>query len=116
MGELIGGAFFFSLFFILTFGNPGHGDKIGQVASMTDEGVICTTKTLLVTGKYGGGELKVTVPESRPDLIAEVNKLHDEQVQVKVHFHTNLVAFSCSNDTGNRFLDAIEAHPEGAAK
>lgn len=97
-------------------GNPGHGEKVGQVAKITDEGVLCTTTTVLITGKFGGGELKVTVPNYEKELQTQVRHFQDTQEQVKVHYHADLFRSACSNETDNIMMDSIESHPEGAAK
>jgi len=97
-------------------GNPGHGEKVGQIARVVDEGVLCTTTTVLVTGKFGGGELKVTVPTWNTALKSQVLAFQDSQAQVKVTYHGELFKSICSNETENQMLDSIEAHPEGAAK
>lgn len=91
--------------------NPESGDKIGQIAKVQDEGLICNTTSVLITGKYGGGELQLTVPNT---LFAQVKHFNETQEFVKVTFHTDLFASVCSNDTNNRFLDSVEAHPVGA--
>lgn len=95
---------------------PGQGDKVGQIAKINTSGWICTTTDILVTGKFGGGELRGTVPASNPDLMAKVKKFNDSQEQVVVKYHTSMVSTRCNNDTGNIFIDDVEAHPEGAAK
>lgn len=97
-------------------GNPGHGEKVGQIARVVDEGVFCTTTTVLVTGKFGGGELKVTVPKWDAELKQKVLDFQNSQAQVKVTYHGELFKSPCSNETDNQMLDTIEAHPEGAAK
>ena len=96
-------------------GNPGTGEKIGQIARVVDEGVFWKTTTVLVTGKFGGGELKVTVPSGDPTLKAQVLHYQDTQEQVKVHYHGELFKSLASNETDNHMLDSIEPHPEGAA-
>jgi hypothetical protein len=96
--------------------SPQEGDKIGQVAKVYQGGVLCKTTSVLVTGKFGGGELKVTVPSSNRELLSKVKKFNETQEQVKIGYHVDFISSRCSNDTGNAFLDSIEAHPEGAAK
>lgn len=91
--------------------NPESGDKVGQIAKVQSEGLMCKTTGILVTGKFGGGELKMTVPNS---LIAQVKHFNETQEFVKVVYHTDFIASTCSNDTGNTFLDSVEAHPAGA--
>jgi hypothetical protein len=83
---------------------PENGDKVGQIARVQTEGVLCKTTTILVTGKFGGGELKLTVPDS---LLGTVKAYNETQELVKVRFHTPIVALLCSNDTDNRFLDDV---------
>lgn len=93
--------------------NPGSGTKVGQVAKVIDEGLICKTTSVLITGKFGGGELRVT---ARPALREKVLHFQDTQEQVEVHYHTSFIRSQCDNDTENNILDSVEAHPEGAAK
>jgi hypothetical protein len=94
-----------------TLGHPEKGDKIGQIAKVQVEGILCKTTSILITGKFGGGELRVTVPDK---LYSEVKRFNETQEFVKVTYHRNLIGFSCSNETSNRFLDTVEAHPLGA--
>lgn len=92
--------------------NPERGDKIGQIAKVIDaEGLVCKTASILVTGKFGGGELRLTV---LPNLIRVVKQYNDTQEFVRVTYHANFISSSCSNDTDNKFLDTVEPHPEGA--
>jgi hypothetical protein len=97
-------------------GNPGNGEKIGQIARIVDEGIFCKTTTVLVTGKFGGGELKVTVPNENVALKELVLHFQDTQEQVKVRYHGELFKGACSNETENQMMDSIERHSEGAAK
>lgn len=97
------------------FGNPGNGEKVGQVAKVTSEGLMCKTLTVLVTGKYGGGELHVTVPTENDALANLVRHFQDTQEQVKVKYHSEWIKSACSNETSNVMMDDIEGHPEGAA-
>jgi hypothetical protein len=99
-----------------SMGNPGSGEKVGQIAKITNEGVFCTTMTVLVTGKFGGGELYVTVDNRLPELQAQVRHFQDTQEQVEVKYHSSLFMGPCSNETENVMMDSITAHPEGAAK
>jgi hypothetical protein len=96
-----------------TYGTPGTGTKVGQVANIRPEGILCKTTTVVITGKYGGGELHATVPAR---LREQVEQHLNAQDQVKATYHTDLIRARCSNGTGNVFLDSIEAHPEGEAK
>lgn len=91
--------------------NPENGAKIGQIAKVQTEGVFCKTTGILVTGKFGGGELKLTVPWQ---LVEQVKRFNETQEFVKVTYHTDFIKSLCSNDTDNRFLDNVEAHPQGA--
>jgi hypothetical protein len=94
-----------------TIANPESGDKIGQIAKVQVEGVICDTTGILVTGKFGGGELKLTVPLA---LVEQVKHFNETQEFVKITYHTDFIRSACSNDTGNTFLDSVTAHPAGA--
>jgi hypothetical protein len=96
-----------------TIANPESGEKIGQIAKVQTEGLVCKTTGILVTGKFGGGELKLTVPNH---LVADVQRFNDTQEFVKITYHTEWIASACSNDTHNRFLDSVTVHPQGAAK
>lgn len=98
-------------------GNPTQNAvKVGQISRVADEGIICKTTTVLITGKFGGGELTVTVPEYNTELLNKIHHYNDTQEQVKITYHASLLKTSCSNETSNRFLDSIDVHPEGAAK
>lgn len=91
--------------------HPGSGEKIGQITRVVDEGLVCTTHTVVITGKFGGSELKLTAPER---LMADVRKYQNSQEMVKIQFHTNFIASTCSNDTNNVFMDSIMPHQEGS--
>jgi hypothetical protein len=91
--------------------NPGSGEKVGQITRVVDEGLACTTHTVVITGKFGGSELKLTAPNH---LLADVRKYQDSQEMVKVQFHTSFIASACSNDTDNVFMDSIAPHKEGS--
>lgn len=99
-----------------TIANPGNGSKVGQIARITHEGIMCTTTTVLITGKFGGGELHVTIPAGNSDLETKTQKFQDTQEQVEVKYHTDFVKSVCSNDTNNNMMDDIQAHPLGAAQ
>jgi predicted small secreted protein len=90
--------------------SPGTGDKVGQIAKVQKVGLMCLTTEILVTGKFGGGELTLTVPAG---LIERAKEANESQEFVKVNYHTSFVESLCSNKTGNRFVDSIEAHPAG---
>jgi hypothetical protein len=116
MSELIIGLLIFLALSSCNFANPQNGDKIGQVTRVSKDGIFCKTDTVHITGKYGGGELKVTVPENNLELLTKVRHFNDTQEQVKIWYHSDFIKSSCSNHTDNAFLDGIEAHPEGAPK
>jgi predicted small secreted protein len=91
--------------------SPGDGDKIGQIAKVQRVGMICKTDEILITGKFGGGELHLTVPSN---LLSAVQAANESQQFVKVRYHTDFMDSLCSNETGNKWLDSVEAHPAGA--
>lgn len=90
---------------------PTDGDKIGQIAKVQRAGVLCKTNEVLLTGKFGGGELKLTVPDS---LLDQVRAANESQAFVKVRYHTEFINWTCRNETSNTWLDAVELHPQGA--
>ena len=91
--------------------SPNEGDKVGQIAKVQRAGMICTTTEILVTGKYGGGELHLTVPDK---LLEEVKTANASQAFVKVAYHTELVNWTCRNATSNQWLDSVEPQTQGA--
>lgn len=93
------------------FATPSSGDKVGQIAKVQVAGVICKTNEVLVTGKFGGGELKLTVPDH---LLPQVKAANESQAFVKVNYHVNMVNSICNNETHNAWLDSVELHPAGA--
>lgn len=103
-----------SMFVVLLAGcqlaNPGTGTKVGQVARVNNEGLFCTTSTVLITGKFGGGELTVTVPAWNQELMTKVIQYQDTQEMVEIKYHTDFVKSMCSNETSNRMLDSIAPH------
>ena len=90
---------------------PATGDKIGQIAKVQSAGLLCKTTEILVTGKFGGGELQLTVPDR---LLKEVKAANESQGFMKIMYHTELLNWTCSNETGNQWLDSVEPHAEGA--
>lgn len=94
--------------------NPTDGDKIGQISKIQIEGLLCKTTGILVTGKYGGGELKLTIPSYDHALLEKVRHLNDTQEFVKISYHTDFIRTACSNSSHNTFLDSVESHPQGA--
>jgi len=93
--------------------NPTSGDKIGQISKVQEAGLFCKTNEILVTGKFGGGELHLTVPNS---LIAQVKEANEKQTFVKVTYHADFINSVCSNETGNQWLDSVTDHPVGATQ
>lgn len=93
--------------------NPTSGDKIGQIAKVQEAGLFCKTNEILVTGKFGGGELHLTVPQA---LLARAKDANEKQTFVKVTYHADFVNSVCSNETGNQWLDSVTDHPVGAAQ
>ena len=91
--------------------NPTSGDKIGQIAKVQDAGLFCKTHEILVTGKFGGGELKMTVPNA---LLPQVKAANESQEFVKITYHTDFVNSLCNNKTENTWLDSVTPHPQGA--
>ena len=91
--------------------SPGDGDKIGQIAKVQRVGMLCKTDEILVTGKFGGGELHLTVPSS---LLDAVHAANESQAFVKIRYHTDFMDSLCSNETGNKWLDSVEVHAAGA--
>lgn len=108
--------FFFYLFLLSVvvgcgFHSPNTGDKIGQIAKVQRAGLMCTTTEVLVTGKFGGGELHLTVPDA---LLDQVKAANNSQSFVKVNYHTEWVNWTCKNATANQWLDAVTAQVQGA--
>lgn len=91
--------------------SPNAGDKVGQVAKVQDAGYLCTTTEVLITGKFGGGELHLTVPVNLRD---EVKKANESQAFVKVNYHTEMINFRCRNATDNQWLDSVVPQTQGA--
>lgn len=97
-----------------TGGTPTqNATKVGQIARVADEGILCKTTTVLITGKFGGGELTVTVPKNNKQLLDQIHHYNDTQEQIKITYQADLIEFSCSNETSNRMLDSVEPHPDG---
>ena len=96
--------------------SPGPGDKVGQIAKIQTQGLVCKTPVILVTGKYGGGELYAAIDDS--EILKQARHYNDTQEQVKVYYHADWIASSCSvgDHAGTTFVDKIEPWSEGAAK
>jgi len=94
---------------LCNYGNPTRGaTKVGMIINVRTEGTFCKTETAIVAGKFGGAEMRVTVPAN---LHAEVHRFLETQEMVKITYHTDMIRSQCSNNSGNNFLDKIEKHP-----
>jgi hypothetical protein len=97
--------------------SPGPGDKVGQIAKIQTQGLVCKTPVILVTGKFGGGELHAAIRESDTKLLELAHHYNDTQEQVKVFYHAEWIASVCEvgDHAGTTFVDRIEPWSTGAA-
>jgi hypothetical protein len=99
-------------------GSPGPGDKVGQIAKIQTQGLVCKVPVILVTGKFGGGELHAAIRENDAELLKQAHHYNDTQEQVKVFYHAEWIAGLCEvgDYADTTFVDKIEPWSEGAAK
>lgn len=91
--------------------NPGEGEKVGTIVKMARTGLLCDTwEAELIRGGFtsGSGAMGVTpfdftLAESQVDT---VRKLMERNVEVKLHYRSQLASSPCKTDTGH-FLESI---------
>ncbi len=100
--------------------SPGKGDKVGQIAKFQEKGLLgaCQTPVILVTGKFGGGELLAAIRTENTELVKKAKHYNDTQEQVKVFYEDEFMEGWCDKGdySGNTFVLDIVAWPEGAAE
>lgn len=98
--------------------SPGEGDKVGQIAKYQEKGLLpaCKVPVILVTGKFGGGELLAAIRRENKELIAKAKHFNDTQEQVKVFYEAEFVEGFCDigDGAGTTFVTDIISWPEGS--
>lgn len=88
------------------------GEKIGMITRVSQQGVFCKTwEAEIIRGGFSGGSgvngqaFHFTI--ENPELVKQVQSAMEKQVEVKIHYKTEMNSF-CRSSSGDSFVQSIE--------
>lgn len=88
------------------------GEKIGMITRVSQQGVFCKTwEAEIIRGGFSAGSgvngqaFHFTI--ENPELVKEVQNAMEKQVEVKIHYKSDMTSF-CRSDSGDSFIQSIE--------